>query len=378
MSDVKIFSADSHAPEGDMLSKYMDNDFQFRAPRIETRERAGKPQDFYILEGFPPIEVPDVPEGERAAARFRARAEGGVNTTFRGWDPVERLKDQDTDRVVGEVIHTNNLGFRLFWLTDASLQRACFRAYNDWLADYCSPDPNRLVGVPLLAVYDIEDAIAELHRTHKRNLRGAMIPLSPPMACPPYTSTAYDRLWAAAQELDTPLILHAITGGGYETPLWWTSWWREDFSLGMIIRPHEAQRVLAQFILSGVLERFPRLKLISAENGTDWIPWYVGRLERAARGPFSYPTRLSLKPIEYFLRNVYFSYIDEPHVVANRHLLGPDKLMFATDYPHRQSTWPNSMHVAQRDTGALPAEVSRALIYDNVIKAFNITSQALP
>lgn len=373
MSDVKIFSADGHAPEGDMFSQYIDKAFRFRAPRIETRERADKMEDFYILEGLPPIPVP---EGDRAAKRLEPGADD-VNTSFRGWDPNERLKDQDVDSVVGEVIHTNNLGFRLFWLTDAALQRACFRAYNDWLAEYCSPDPNRLVGVPLVPVYDINEGIAELERTNKRNLRGAMIPLSPPATCPPYTATVYDPLWAALQELDTPVILHGITGGGYETPLSPAAWWRDDFTLGMVIRPHEAQRVLAQLILSGVFERFPRLKVICAENGTDWIPWYVGRLERAARGPFSFPTKLSLKPIEYFRRNVYFTYIDEPHVVRDHQLLGEDKLMFATDYPHRQSIWPDSMKVADRDTSALPAHLRHALIHDNAMQAFNMPSPVL-
>ena len=157
MSDLTIFSADSHAPEGDMFSKYVDKDFQFRAPRIEARERAGELEEFYILEGLPPF---GLPERDLSSERSRTGAEGAADTSFRGSDPVDRLKDQDVDGVVGEVIHTNNLGFRLFWLTDQPLQRACFRGYNDWLADYCSLDPNRLVGVPLISVYDIENAIA--------------------------------------------------------------------------------------------------------------------------------------------------------------------------------------------------------------------------
>src|SRR5437660_10443363 len=188
MADVKIFSADGHAPEGDMFSKFIAKEFRCRAPRIETRERDDTPEDFYILEGLPPIPVP---EGDRAAARLDG-SDGEVNTSFRGWDPIERIKDQDVDGVVGEVIHTNNLGFRLFWMTDAALQLACFRAYNEWLAEYCSPDPNRLVGVPLIPVYNIEEGVAELQRTAKQKLRGAMIPLSPPATCPPYTSPIYD------------------------------------------------------------------------------------------------------------------------------------------------------------------------------------------
>ena len=374
MSDVKIFSADSHAPEGDMFSEYIDREFQFRAPHIQPLQREGKSDLYYTLEGFPPFALP---ERGLSADLSGASSKAEINKNFRGWDPVARLNDQDVDGVVGEVIHTNNLGFRLFWLSDQSLQRACFRGYNDWLADYCSQAPKRLVGVPLISVFDLDDAITQLQRAHKRNLLGAMIPLTPLASRPQYDSTFYDPFWAAVQELDTPLILHGITGNAYETPLSSVAYWREDFTLGMMIRPHEAQRVLAQLIFSGVFERFPRLKVNCAENGTDWIPWYVGRLERAARGPFSYPTKLSLKPVEYFRRNVYFSYIDEPHVLANRHLLEPDNLMFATDFPHGASTWPKSAEVVERDTGELPTEVRQALIHNNVIKFFNIPTPAL-
>jgi predicted TIM-barrel fold metal-dependent hydrolase len=135
-------------------------------------------------------------------------------------------------------------------------------------------------------------------------------------------------------------------------------------------------RVLGQLILSGVCERFPNLKVISEENGTDWLPFFVGRLAKMV-SKTSYPTPLSMKPIEYFRRNIGFTYINEPHVVENRELLGPDKLMFATDFPHRASIWPNSLKVVERDTAGLPAEVRQALIFDNAIKAFNLPAPAL-
>ncbi len=384
--DLKIFSADSHVSEpADLWEKRIDKEYRFRAPRLETRERNGKMEDFFIYEGFPPHPVA---VGLGAAARNGARQDSDQAFSFRderkgyndarpgGWDPAERLKDQDIDGVAGEVLHTT-LAFRLFWMEDAGLKRACFRAYNDWLAEYCSYSPQRLIGVPLIAIEDIDEAVKELERSHKMGLKAGMVPLSPSKGCPPYSSPVYDKLWAAFQEMDTPIVFHEITGGGYESPLSPSSYWREDFQLGMLIRPHEVQRTLGQLILSGVLERFPRLKVISAENGTDWLPWYVARLERAARGPFSYPTKLSLKPIEYFRRNVYFTYINEPHAVHNRELLGEDKLLYATDYPHSASAWPESMKVFERDAAVLPDDVRRGLIAENLIKAFNLPQPVL-
>jgi predicted TIM-barrel fold metal-dependent hydrolase len=304
------------------------------------------------------------------AAAFRAAGKGYRDALAGGWDPVERLKDQDYDGVEGEVLYTT-LGFRLFWLEHAGLQRACFRVYNDWLAEFCSHSPHRLVGLALISLYDIEAARAELRRASSLGHRGAMIWLSPPAGAPSYSSTVYDPFWAEAQELGLPLVLHENTGGG-ESRLSPSSYWNENISLGTIVRPHEVQRTLGVLILSGVLERFPGLKLVSAENGTDWLPWFIGRVEASAARAGSYPTKLSLKPIDYLRRQIYFTYIDEPHAVENRGIIGVDRLMFSTDYPHSASTWPRSQQIVERDMIEVPADERRRLVHDNVLQAFNI------
>src|ERR1041384_84262 len=140
-TDYKIFSADSHVSEpGDLWLERIDKEYQFRAPRIEQRERNGKVQDFFIYEGFAPHAV-GVGLGAAATERdFRAKGKGYADALPGGWDPAPRLHDQDVDGVDGEVLQTT-LGFRLFWLTDAGLQRACFRVYNDWLPEFCSYNP---------------------------------------------------------------------------------------------------------------------------------------------------------------------------------------------------------------------------------------------
>ena len=382
MAEVKIFSADSHVSEpGDLWVQRIDKELQFRAPRMEQRERNGRLQDFFIYEGFPPHPVAI---GLGAASRtagsedgnpeaFRAAGRGYSDARPGGWDPAARLQDQDVDGVVGEVLHTT-LAFRLFWMSDANLQRACFRVYNDWLSEFCSYSPHRLVGVPLISLTDIHEAVAELERSAKLGLRGAMIWLSPPAPYPSYASPHYDPFWAAAQEMDMPIVLHENTGGA-ETRLSPSSYWDENMSLGSIVRPHEVQRTLGQMILSGVLERFPGLKVVSTENHTDWLPWFVGRVARVRSA--SYPTKLSLKPIEYLRRQVSFTYIDEPEAVQCRDLVGAENLLFSTDYPHSAATWPHSQEVVERDTADLPPDVTRKLIHDNALRVFSIPAPVL-
>jgi predicted TIM-barrel fold metal-dependent hydrolase len=370
--DYKYFSADSHFSEpGDLWEKRIDKEFRYRAPRIEALERNGRTEDFLIYENFPPHPVsvgisaartaPGEQRGDAAGVRQEEALRGG-------FDPVARLEDQDKDGLEGEVISTT-LGFRLFWMKDAKLQAACFRALNDWIAEFCSHNPYRLVGVPAISLFDIDEACREVTRAHKMGLKGAMIGLSPHEDQPPYSSTYYDKFWATCAELDAPLMLHEITGSRESRLI--IAYWDENSALGRVIQPHESQRTLATFILSGVFERHPGLKIVSTENGTDWVPWFHNRLSRG-QGASSFPTRLSMRPIEYARRNVFYTYINEPDAVKNREEIGIDNLMWASDYPHGASTYPRSVDIVERDTANIPADERRKLIHDNVIKLYNI------
>lgn len=367
MVDYKLFSADSHVSEPpDLWVQRIDKQFRDRAPRVEARVHDGRPQEFFIYEGFPPHRVS---VGLAAAAlagdrkQFQETRGNYKDARPGGWDPVERLKDQDLDGVEGEVLHTT-LGFRLFWLKDPALQRACFCVYNDWLAEYCGYNPQRLVGLALISLHDIDLAVKELRRCASIGLRGAMIWCSPPEDRP-YTSEEYDPFWAEAQELAMPLSLHSLTGHAESrTPLNWF--------LHLVVMHHEVERTIATLILSGVLERFPRLRIVSVENGAGWVPFFLERVHLAAtvhRLPF--PTQLTMKSSEYFRRQVFVAYVDDPAAVYSRHLIGVNNLMWSSDYPHNASTWPNSQAIIERDFRDVAPEERRKIVHDNVMSVYN-------
>ena len=117
------------------------------------------------------------------------------------------------DGVIGEVLYPTH-GLRVLSLEDVELEEACCRVYNDWLMDYCTAAPDRLVGLAMLTVYDIEHAVEELERSRKGGLRGATI-WQVPHPDLPFTSGHYDPLWAAAQDLEMPISLHILSGFGY-------------------------------------------------------------------------------------------------------------------------------------------------------------------
>lgn len=378
MVDYKLFSADSHVTEpADLWVERIDRQFSFRAPRVVPLEKDGRVQDFMIYEGYPPHPVEP---GIGAAGRER----GGGNGEFKarsyhealpgGWNPAVRLDDQDTDGVDGEIIHPT-LGFRMFWLKDAALQRACFRVYNDWLAEMCSYAPSRLFGVPLISLYDIDLACEELRRVNKLGLKGAMIWQQPPADFKPYSDPYYDPFWATAQDLDAPIALHGITGHGESR--YSIAYWNPESILGNVTRHHEIERTLALLILSGVLERFPRLKVISVENHTDWLPVWMNRLDGSIRrAPATFPTKLTMTPLEYFHRQVYVTYINETDAVGKRELIGLDNLMWSSDYPHSASTWPKSQDIVARDFDGLPEEHRRKIVRANALRLFDLASVA--
>jgi predicted TIM-barrel fold metal-dependent hydrolase len=376
MAGLQLISADSHVNEPPNLwVERIDKAFRNRAPRIEVREGDGKNQAYFILEGMPPIHLA---QGLGAGRKPEELPAFFGNFTYEdaragGWDPAERVKDMDIDGVEADVIYTT-LGFRQFWLKDAAFQRACFRVYNDWLAEYCSYAPKRLFGLALISLYDIAEAAKELRRCAAQGLKGAMIWCSPPED-QPYSSPTYDSFWAEAQELNMPLSLHAVTGVGPHSQA--TRVGQPTGPLDRYVRSaaagEEVKQSLAVLIFSGVLERFPRLQIVSAENEAGWVPFFLSRVDNTyGRDRYLHPVPLKMKPSEYFQRQVYATFINDPLGVVNRQFVGVDNLMWSSDYPHTVSTWPNSQEVVARFFQGVPEDEKSKIVRENAIKLYGL------
>jgi predicted TIM-barrel fold metal-dependent hydrolase len=377
MDERKLVSADSHVNEpGDLWVERIDQAFRDRAPRVVDNLPGRQPGSYLVLEDIPPIHLT---QGLGAGKKPEELPTFFQQTTYKdarrgGWDPAERLKDMEMDGVEAEVIYTT-LGFRQFWFKDAALQQACFRAYNDWLAEYCSYAPKQLAGLALISLYDIEAAVRELSRCRQIGLKGAMIWASPPEDRP-YSAALYDPFWAAAQDLHMPLSLHAITGMGPESQAT-RAMGREiqpvDRFLRAVTGADEVKRTLTVFIFSGVLERFPGLKLVSAENNVGWLPFVIQRWDQAhATSRYMQTTPLTLRPSEYFHRQVYATFIDDAVGVENRHQIGIDNIMWSSDYPHTASTWPHSRDIIARDFKAAPETEKWKIVRENVIALYDL------
>jgi predicted TIM-barrel fold metal-dependent hydrolase len=367
MLPERILSADSHVIEpADVWTARIDRRFADRAPRV-IKQAGGREGDFFVAEGLRPFPVAGFAVAGVDPKDFADSMAAGYPGVRPGaWDPVERLKDQERDGVLAEVLYPS-LGMRLFQLEDGELRAATFRAYNDWLADYCAASPRRLAGAAMIALDDPAEGVRELERAAKRGLRGAMIWGAAPRDRP-YAAPEYERFWAAAQDLRIPVGLHILTesrgAGG------------SDFTSVMKGYPalhHSVEKTLAEIIFAGVMERYPRLQFVSVENDIGWIAHFLQRLDHSYE-KYRYLERdvIPNPPSFYFRRQVRATFQDDRVGVLNRHEIGVDNLMWASDFPHSDSTWPNSREVIARDFEGVPDDEVRKMVADNVAALYNI------
>jgi predicted TIM-barrel fold metal-dependent hydrolase len=379
MAPPHVISADSHMMEpANLWLDRLDEKYRDRAPRVIKSD--GKAGHLFVAPGLQPFPV----AGGFAAGRSgeelkeflnRANSEAGYESARpSGWDPVERIKDQDIDGVHAEVLYTT-LGMPLFGLDDAELQRACFRTYNDWVAEFAAHDRKRFHAIALISLEDIGEGAKELERAAKLGLKGAMIWGSPPRE-KPYYQRDYDPFWQVAQDLQMPLSLHVVTGK--KPPK--SKEEREkiksrnpSFARGYMNLIHEVQKSLTDIIFGGVLMRFPKLRIVSAENDAGWIAHYMYRLDHAFEKFGALSTEpLDMKPSEYVRRQMWATFQDDPIGPMLFRFFGEDNFMWASDFPHTDSTWPNSLKVIDQDFEGVPDPVRRKIICDNAARLYHI------
>jgi len=373
MSEYPLFDADSHVSEPlNLWRERLPAKYRDKAPRM-LKEHEGKPGAWWLIEeGREPHNVILGFGANKTLEELQQFLKGFsyAGAHRGGWDPAQRLKDMDQDGVAGDVLYTT-LGFRMFWIRDAGFQRACFQVYNDWLAEFCSYSPKRLRGLGLISLYDPKQGAEDLEDCAKKGLAGGLIWASPPDELPFY-SKVYDSFWTAAQELRMPLSLHEFAG--FERIYWEST--AEKRTVANAVASHEVETTFATFILSGILERFPRLKIISAELNCGWLAYFLHRMDRAfdSRGvrlqgsPF--PTKLTMKPSEYFRRQLFATFIDDPYGLAHRDEIGVDNLLWSSDFPHSATFWPHSREKIAEDFQGIGAEDKRKILSENVAKLY--------
>jgi predicted TIM-barrel fold metal-dependent hydrolase len=305
-----------------------------------------------------------------ATQELIARGYEGLNPGV--YDPVARLKVQAIDGIVGEVMYpgANMLAFAY---PERDVVQALFSRYNDWLREYCSHAPDRLVGIACLPLPDVDAAIKELERTAHMGFHGLAIPCSAPPD-KPYSHPDYEPFWQAAEQSGLPLSMHIFCGSTMDMglPAHWGS--PTGSIVGYTMSHGAIVATIAQLICSGVAERHPRLKFVCCEFETGWLAHVLQRLDHATyRAREEASPDLTMKPSAYFRRQFYATFEDDQLGVQTRHEIGVDNLIWGNDYPHHDSIWPRSQEVLDRIFQGVPAEEKYRMTSGNVCKLYGIT-----
>jgi predicted TIM-barrel fold metal-dependent hydrolase len=315
-----------------------------------------------------------------AHAAIEAELRGGRQLSLESWgmeamrdpgyrDPVARLAAMDRDGVDAEVLYSEVSAFRSFGLVRGDW-KPISRAFTDVLADFASVDPDRLAVSYQVPIIDIDYAVAEVQRLAGLGARSVHLPNFPSeVGLPDYHDPVYDRLWGVLQE--TGLSISHHLGNRH----WLYDIFRRDPTPQAAIftsMPALAlSEVIAWWILTGTLERFPGLKIVFVEPSLYWIPGFLASLDRKADGRYDLPG-VPLKPSEYFRRNMACTFMDDEVGLALRHLIGIENILWSTDFPHPATTWPHSREVVDRQFADVPAEERELICCGNSARIYNL------
>jgi predicted TIM-barrel fold metal-dependent hydrolase len=304
------------------------------------------------------------PSGLKMLGDYNATTRAGIEDDgFRASTPGLRMQDMDRDGIAASVIY----GPSLFGLpiADAELKAACLRAYNDWADEFNAHDRGRLCVLPVLPTHTPQAAIAELERIARMGHRGAIIsPFEFRVSEP-----EWDALWALAAETGLPISFH-IGHGTSTVRVAYQSWEMAAFAA---VAPMQLDEPLALMIFSGALERHPGMRLVLAECGIGWVPYFVGRMDQAGAKhlPKATDYRLKAKPSEIFRRQVYATFEEEPFGPQLIPILGPDNFMWASDYPHPDSTFPHSAAAIAEAFAGLDESLVRQVTAENCARLYH-------
>jgi predicted TIM-barrel fold metal-dependent hydrolase len=356
--EARVIDADGHVFEPDTLwREYVDPEFRDLLPGVLVAATIREDVD------------PELAAAERAAQQAAAK-DGRVGTddwdessrskifTSGGSDPVRRLIDMDDEGIDAAVLYPTRM---LMWTEDLDVYSAACRGYNDWLHDYCAADPQRLHGVAVVPLQDIDAAIAETRRAvNALGCKAVMIRPCPYIGMRKLYDAVYDPFWEAVADLDVPIGVHPfpfpdmpnVTRGLF-------------LDEGMVTGTHglflrqglsnalDVMVALAWFIGGGICERFPTLQVAFLEGSGGWIVTMLERLDHHFEIFGS--EHQSTRPSELFARQCMISFDpDEAGLVFTAEHLGAEKMLWASDYPHPDAKFPGVVDELFEAVASLP------------------------
>ncbi len=360
MREYRIISADSHLnTPRDLYQEFAPAKYRDRMPVVESTDEG----DFWLFEG---TRRPGV-VGLSAAAGRKPDEYGMKAVRFDevrpgSWDTAARVSDQDLDGIDAELIYYASM--QGDQTQDLELRLVMYRAYNDWLASFVGGAPDRLVGLAAIPVWDVGLAQAEAQRAAKLGLRGAIIPSWSPGL--PYVDPSWDPLWSSFEELALPVSMHLGTR---------PHWVRLDNCSPAYLSVSKISMAepLSIMMFGGPLLKHPGLKIVLAEAGIGWLAYMKEWMDNVyKRHRFWTKLEMPELPSSYFERQVFSTFQEDRPGILTRHLIGIDNIMWASDHPHSDTTWPNSRKFIDDQFFDVPEDERHKIVSGNAAKLYGL------
>ncbi len=360
-----VISVDDHLVEPpDMFEGRLPAKYQDLAPKIVETEQGHQVWEFdgqrYTQVGMNAVAGRRPETVKLEPFRFEDMRKGC-------WDIHERIKDMDINGVWASVNFPSMItGFcgRVFAnASDKALGLAVTRAWNDWLfEEWYSPYPERIIPLGITWIADPVLGAEEIRRNAERGFVSVTLPERPQnIGYPSLFEGYWDPIVEACAETDTVISLHVGSSGGYPTPTGAPS-----LELGATMFGQLSLAACAEWLWSGFPGRWPDLKIAMSEGGIGWVAMLLDRLDnivdRSGYGR-TYPS--DLRPSEVLKRNFWFCTIDDPSTIDTRHRIGVENILFETDYPHGDGTWPDTQLLIEKVWGHLPDDELRMMLSEN-------------
>jgi predicted TIM-barrel fold metal-dependent hydrolase len=376
--DYRVINVGSHAnPPGDMYERYFPEEIRHLAPKLVTREFPGEGvfecielEGEYIRQlstqtGIKLVDAQDIPFIKTFDEGFAGQR-----------DPAARLADMDKDGVDADVMVSP--GYPILLPKNRETRWGMMYAWNSWLAEMCAYDPERLIGIGEIPLWDIPRAIEEARRVKALGLKGVLMPAVPGYvgcwsspADAPYTSPIYGPLWDALETLGLVMVVHADAAAatpGLEN--------YDNAGVNMIINKTLPSEMIASLICGHVFRDHPGLKLLCVETGIGWMAHLVSWMDVLLREhPTMYPGMVELPSVQ-FRKHVYGSFLWDTIGIANRDLIGIDNIMWCNDYPHSYGPYPNSNSRIALELKDVPADEQFKILAGNAMRVFGLGQYA--
>ena len=369
---TRIMDADGHVVEPPIVwTEYTEPAYREQMIQVR-RNRDGHDELFIMNENRSrpnlPVTASVVPGG--LSDLEKARKLTWEDVPRGGFDPDARIKIMDEEGIDVAFLYPSL--FLLYGdLTEPKLQAAACRAYSNWLADFCRAHPKRLFGVAPIPLLDVDEAVREMRRVVKDLGYKAVFVRPNPFGGRRLNDRAYDPFWLEAEELNVPVAVHSSFGT--KMPTMGADRYRDPFFFHMVCHPFEQQAACMDVICGGVVARFPKLKVAFLESGIGWLGYWLDRMDSHYEKMHDYVPWMKKKPTEYFIEQCYLTLDPEERTLAAMVGLGMERnVLWGSDYPHFDCTYPGVLNEVRKAISVLPESARTKILTENAIAFYNL------